>query len=274
MELLYMGTAAFEGIPSMFCSCENCKRARKNGGKDLRTRTQALVDDRLLIDFPNDAFAHFLQYDLDFEKIHHLLITHSHSDHLVPSDLNIRGEGFAVPNGKEPLHVYVGESGRKMIENACGGLLESGRLVLHELKAWESFVADGYTVTPVPASHDPNSSPFVFVIEKDGKCLFYANDTGVLPDDTYEKMKQKGISFDFVSADCTMMTLSHYYGHYNLQEVAELKTFLAKNGLLKENCKFCITHFSHHGYVSYEHVKELAEKEGFDVSYDGMKVEF
>ena len=111
MIFKFLGTAAFEGIPAMFCSCQACKTAREKGGKDIRTRTQALVNDDLLIDFPNDAFVHFQTYGLDFEKIKHLLITHSHSDHLVHFDLNIRAGGFAHPKDESPLHIYVGESG-------------------------------------------------------------------------------------------------------------------------------------------------------------------
>lgn len=33
MKIKYFGTAAYEGIPSLFCQCETCKRAMKLGGK-------------------------------------------------------------------------------------------------------------------------------------------------------------------------------------------------------------------------------------------------
>ena len=52
MKILYMGTAAAEGWPALFCSCPICTHARKMGGHNLRTRTQALLDGSLLIDFP------------------------------------------------------------------------------------------------------------------------------------------------------------------------------------------------------------------------------
>ena len=42
MEILYLGTAAAEGWPALFCGCEICKRARAAGGKELRTRTQSI----------------------------------------------------------------------------------------------------------------------------------------------------------------------------------------------------------------------------------------
>ena len=50
MEIQYLGTAAAEGLPALFCGCDICNRARKAGGKEVRTRTQSIVDGRLLIE--------------------------------------------------------------------------------------------------------------------------------------------------------------------------------------------------------------------------------
>ena len=36
-----MGSAAAEGIPSRFCSCDLCAEARKRGGEDLRMTAAA-----------------------------------------------------------------------------------------------------------------------------------------------------------------------------------------------------------------------------------------
>ena len=45
MKLQYLGTAAAEGIPAVFCECENCIKSKENGGRNIRTRSQALIDD-------------------------------------------------------------------------------------------------------------------------------------------------------------------------------------------------------------------------------------
>ena len=49
MKFQYLGTAAAEGIPAFVCNCENCVRSREIGGRALRTRSQAIVDGKLLI---------------------------------------------------------------------------------------------------------------------------------------------------------------------------------------------------------------------------------
>ena len=64
MKITYLGTAASEGLPAPFCTCEVCRRAREAGGKSVRTRSQALVDESLLIDFPPDTYLHWLRTSL------------------------------------------------------------------------------------------------------------------------------------------------------------------------------------------------------------------
>ena len=69
MKVHYLGTGAAEGIPAIFCECPVCKTARLKAGKEIRTRTQALIDDELLIDFGPDTYMHSLQYGIDLSYI-------------------------------------------------------------------------------------------------------------------------------------------------------------------------------------------------------------
>ena len=78
LKIRYLGTAAAEGVPGVFCQCALCQHARRAGGRDIRTRSQALVDERLLIDFPPDTYLHTLYGGLELWKIHSCLITHNH----------------------------------------------------------------------------------------------------------------------------------------------------------------------------------------------------
>jgi len=107
MKFKYLGTAAAEGIPAIYCNCEVCQTARKLGGRELRSRSQALVDDKLLIDFPCDTYWHAITYGIDLTKIKHILITHSHNDHFYPLDMAYIRKSFAhLPDDFEPVTVY------------------------------------------------------------------------------------------------------------------------------------------------------------------------
>ena len=67
MKITYYGTGDGYGIPEPFCSCRLCSYARAHGGKDIRTRSQATVDD-IMIDCSSDMFAHQAFYGLDMRK--------------------------------------------------------------------------------------------------------------------------------------------------------------------------------------------------------------
>ena len=87
MKISFLGTAASEGWPSLFCQCEACKRARSAGGRNIRTRQQVLLNDDLLLDFGPDTLMHVNQQMIDLSRIHDVLVTHAHSDHFYPEDM-------------------------------------------------------------------------------------------------------------------------------------------------------------------------------------------
>ena len=98
MKLQYLGTAAAEGIPSLFCRCDKCLKARERGGREIRTRSQAIVNDCLLIDFPSDTYSHCSEYGIDLSKVNNCLITHVHGDHTFPWEFyNIRKGRSVLP---------------------------------------------------------------------------------------------------------------------------------------------------------------------------------
>lgn len=109
MKLQYLGTAAAEGVPSVFCNCTVCQEARIKKGRHIRTRSQALIDDTLLVDFNADTYAHSLRFDIDLSKLEHVIITHAHEDHYYPTELFNRQQGFCHGMKNETLTVHGSE---------------------------------------------------------------------------------------------------------------------------------------------------------------------
>lgn len=118
MKIKILGSGGGEGFPAMFCSCEHCEMARNAGGKSIRTLSQTLINDDLLIDFPADTNMHCLQHDINLGKIQYLLITHAHEDHYFPVGLNFRGDCFAHNFKYEKLHIYGPENLEQKFEEA------------------------------------------------------------------------------------------------------------------------------------------------------------
>lgn len=279
MKIKFLGSAAAEGIPAVFCDCDVCKKARKLGGKDIKTRSQAIVDDKILIDFPADTYIHSITHNVELSQIKTCLITHNHSDHLYVNELWARTFGIAYTDNPT-LTMYAAHGGYSEI---CNRLMElymddADRVVAKKIVPEVPFEAEGYKITPLRANHDWLSDPVVYAIEKDGKSLLYLHDTGYLPENTVEYLKNSGIKFDFVSFDCTGALVgdekSSEGGHCNFIGVKITRDLLSKNGNITDDTICVVNHFSHNGGANHADMCAAAEKEGFIVSYDGLEIEF
>ncbi|MCL2495104.1 MAG: MBL fold metallo-hydrolase [Oscillospiraceae bacterium] len=281
MHLKYFGTAAAEGIPGMFCTCAVCRESLRLGGRNLRTRSQALVDGRLLIDFPPDTYGHMLRGGLDLPSIHALLITHAHQDHLYAQDFENRKPGFAYVGDagarhETPLRVYATAKAMEHVRTEDRDRIEErGITQLHEIAPFEPFTVDDFVATAMTADHGAASGPVIYAIERAGAAMLYANDTGFFPEETWEYLAGVKPYFSFVSLDCTGMIRQDYRrGHMALPANAEVRDRLIALGCADENTIFCAHHFSHNGGLTHGDLVNEAAKIGFLVSYDGMEIEF
>ena len=109
MKLQFLGTAAAERIPAMFCACDTCRRALEVGGKNIMKRAQVLINDDLLIDFSGDTYFNFINAGKTLSDVEYLLITHAHEDHFTFEDFFSRFEGVAynVVDGEKVFEDYV-----------------------------------------------------------------------------------------------------------------------------------------------------------------------
>lgn len=267
MKLRYLGTAAAEGVPAVFCPCPACTHARKVGGKEVRTRSGAIVDDALKLDFPGDAYMQALKWGLDYSKLQHVLITHTHRDHFCPEEFENRFKPFSqLPEDAAPLTVYGSAQAREKL----AAYLKDGVLEFAALKPYDTVDAGGYRVTALNAVHAFNETALFYRIEKDGKRLLYAHDTDEFTPEHLEFLK--GARLDIVSLDCTNGVLEcDYIGHMGISDNLRMREKLYEIGAADEKTIFVANHFSHNGVAPYD---EMCRRlPGFIVSYDGLTVE-
>lgn len=276
MKIRYLGTAAAEGWPALFCNCKNCREAAKHGGKNIRTRSQGLIDESLLVDFPPDTYLHMLRDGLQLPSIHSVIVTHSHQDHFYPLDLALRSPVFAH-NMDGCLTVYGNdavkaswESGLSFLETDADALKKFVRF--REIEPYRPFQAEGCEVTALPALHKRTEKCYIYSVRRDGKSLLYANDTGIPPAETLEYLR--GRHFDLVSMDCTMQQIPDGKNHMGIRDNIVLRDLLEQRGCVDSGSRFILTHFSHNGGLLHEEMEKRVGKLGFQVAYDGLTVEF
>ena len=274
MKIKFLGTAAYERVPALFCKCPTCSYALEKGGKEIRTQAQVLINEDLLVDFGQDNYFHFLKYGLDFTKIKHILVTHSHYDHFVPNDLIMTKEPYG--HSDTDINVYAGKDCYKNFLNNS----ESSKIQFNVIKKHQTFKAGNYEITPLPARHG-TKNPFIYVIKTEGKYLLYDNDSGIELEEVYDFLAKKGYKFSVVISDCTN-------GYKHFEKINSHKSFidnkyhkerLEKAGNVTSDTKWIITHFSHNGLVkdnmpvTNKDLCDIAEKMGMICAYDGMEIE-
>lgn len=270
MKVHFLGTAAFEGIPSLFCRCELCRKAKELGGPNIRTRTSVQIDDELKIDFPPDTYLHMLRDGLDLEQVKDLILTHSHSDHLYPEDLVARLPGYAQ-SAEHTIHIYGHDlpltSSARMLQLEGGA---AGKFAFHRVQPFERTVLQGTTaaIVPLPASHAPLETCLLYYIEKEGKTVLYGHDSGWFPEATLEWLKGKRL--DLAILECTVGKSPHRTSHMNVDAVLETRALFEEAGVMKPGGKTVVTHFSHNAGLLHEDLQAIFNPHGIVVAYDGM----
>lgn len=275
MKIKFLGTAAAEGIPALYCQCDICKHAWENKGKNIRTRSQALIDDDLIIDFGPDTYSHVLKYEVPIDMIHHVLITHKHSDHFYPNDLLFRRPGYASKVDEGPLNVYGCEPSYEQVLKIEERENMSEYLKAHKITPLNSFNILDYKVTPLPAQHDERAGAVLYLLEKGNKSMFYAHDTGNFLKETWDYLANLEKPLDLISLDCTaMLRLGWDYGHLSFDCFMKVIDRLKEIKAIDEKTIIVANHFSHNGYATHQMMQDEADKYGVIVSYDGLEVEF
>jgi phosphoribosyl 1,2-cyclic phosphate phosphodiesterase len=275
MKIKILGSGGGEGFPALFCRCDHCREARLAGGKSIRTLSQTLINDELLIDFPYDTSAHCLSFGIELGDIENVLITHSHSDHYVPLLLSVRGGVFAHNMKHEKIRFYgpadleaicdKEEIGEKMRENT----------VFTEMYHGAARDIGGYRVTAISARHAPERGSLNYVIEQDGKRLLYLIDTGYPTEETLEYLKENFGFFDAVVMDATMgvAPAGAYVYHMGFAENIMLRQKLLSLGVAGKNTRFIAAHITHNKAETHEKTEAFFVGTGIEVSYDGFEFE-
>ncbi|MDR1902725.1 MAG: hypothetical protein LBQ88_10650 [Treponema sp.] len=277
MEILFLGTAAAEGIPALFCRCETCLNAEKAGGRDIRSRCGFLVNRHLLLDISMDIMLHKRLYNLDLSMLDTLCITHSHTDHLNWADLCFRSKWYACIPNAAPLDVYANKKSCQVIRKGVEFEFHSQDqdfLEIHEIGRGSVIKSGELSITAFNAKHDPTENCLFYMIQERDKSFLQINDSG-LPEEELEEDLSKALktrTLSAVSMDCTCGLEKGSTGHMGHGENITLKKRLLAAGVGDEKTQFFSTHFSHNGHGSHRELAEVLSPHNIVPAYDGMIV--
>lgn len=267
MNIRLLGTGASDGIPAFFGDSEVSRYARKNGGKDLRSRAAAIVDQGLKIDLPPDTFMQMTRDRLDPNDWTALLFTHSHDDHCAISELQYALFPFT---DREFLHYPI--YANAMICDLIHARYPQWPLEIVETRSFCPFVAAGYGVIPFKANHKEDEDSQNFLVQKDGRTLAYATDTGIWFEETWEFLQDYRL--DLLVIECTEgFNPTTYHGHIDIPQLIGMVERLKMQGTLTSESQVFTTHHSHLGGATHAQLEEALAPHGIVPGFDGQVIE-
>jgi phosphoribosyl 1,2-cyclic phosphate phosphodiesterase len=277
MEIQILGSAAAEGIPSIFCECDTCREAWKRGGKDIRGRTAYKLSDTVRVDFGPDSLWQEYRFALHSERLRHLILTHGHEDHLYSPLLEYRRPGFAAVPADRVLTLYAHAGVFDVIRNALGEHLPGCRLDFVGLDCFvpREVPEEDMTIHPLAADHGADVFPLIYVIRRGGKHILIGNDTGYFPEATWDYLAAAQVKLDLVILDCTSGQLypDADRNHMGINTVVKVRDRLAEIGSVSAATTVVANHFSHNGHMLHEDFERFFQPRGIEVGFDGRIIE-
>lgn len=270
MQLFFLGTAAAEGYPGIFCNCANCNEARALGGKNLRFRSALLVNEDLLIDFGPDLLAAAQRFNRNLSQVTTGLVTHAHPDHFIAWNLEMRMKSFTGRTEIPVMRLYgPGDVARLLAQEYPDlSLMRLESTTVHAFDTWEN---NGYHFTAYHAFHAVGTLETLFYSIDDGKHAFlYATDTGEFPADTWQALEGK--SFDVIILEETL-GVGNWPQHMGFTSFLDHAQKMRAKGMLRPGGRIVAHHFSHSGNPTFSRLAAYFEPFAVEVAYDGMEIE-
>lgn len=262
MILQYLGTGPAEGFPAIFCTCPTCERARLTGGKNLKTRSSALIDGDILIDISPDLLSQMNVHGMS--PVSSVLITHSHPDHLDMNTLWIRCQKSWCRE-TAPLSIFASHDVITKIERELKGTRWDGQLLLTPILPYSRYQIGGISVYPILANHMPDEECYIFVLQNPSGCILYGNDTGYIGED----ILSGNFIYDVVSLDCANGVLPSD-GHMGLSDIRKMVAILRRHKRIHDGTRIVLNHFGHQSGMTHDEFQNLIDGYGYQLSYDGL----
>jgi phosphoribosyl 1,2-cyclic phosphate phosphodiesterase len=269
MDITFLGTAAAEGYPGIFCVCANCQKARRLGGKSLRLRSALLVNDDLLIDYGPDLLAAAQRLNRSLWGVTTGLVTHAHMDHFFTGHFGMRCAPFSGKLPPPDLRLFAPQDVEKLLKEEYPDL-GALHMQLQTVQAFDAWVSSGYRFTAYRAYHALESLEALFYSIDDGQHAFlYATDTGPFPEDTRQALA--GRSFDAVILEETLGD-GQYDQHLGFDTFLEQVRWLRAEKMIRPGGRVIAHHFSHYSNPVHEQLEAILNPHGVEVAYDGLVV--
>lgn len=264
MEIRLLGTGAADGIPTFYGDDEISRYARRYGGKDVRTRSSALLDGHIKIDLPPDSLHQMQRDKLRAADWTALIFTHGHDDHFARREIQYTLFPF-TDQLFMPYIIY----GNDRISAALPEAFPDWPIEVRQTFSFESFTHLDYTITPIRARHKEDEDSQNLIFQREGKTFLYATDTGVWKQETFGFLQDYRL--DLLVIECTDgLRKSTYEGHLDIEACAGVVEALRESKVLHDKSRVVTTHHSAKGLARHSDLERELGKHRIEPGFDGM----
>lgn len=289
--MIFLGTGAAECFPNPFCQCAACRQALEGHDKKLKRRRSALLlDPHTLVDFGPDVMFACAEYGLSLSALRNIFVTHSHEDHFCLWNLNFLQMSITPV---QPVKIFLSESAHEGILKSLMAIRQINApqmqaeleqmQTLYEwipLQEYKRIAVDDFFVTPMRAHHKGffyDEWGLNFLFEKNGKKLYYASDTGLFEEETYQALLGHRLDTLVIEGTFGKQNLEEDAGHLSHAHLCRVLNRLSEQGTLNTKTKVYVTHIAHHAQYSHYEYEELLQTQYGQriwIAYDGMKASY
>jgi phosphoribosyl 1,2-cyclic phosphate phosphodiesterase len=256
MKLEFLGTGAAD-----------YRLERDEHMEGFRRYSSALLDDTVLFD-PGPHIFHYadtFQKTNLFDKVEHVLVTHSHGDHLNMDSVKRLHE--LRPNCR-----FYGSEGTSRH-------FAREQIPFTVLNIHSEYQIGNYLVTPLRSSHTGDfidEITMVYsIVDKEGKKFFYGTDTGLFPEHTWKYICNR--EYDLFVMELTIgdyPDAPHLFSHMTLPSFTlMINTMRRRYHPVKEGGTFLVTHLAKNWHKPHAELAEQLAPLGVAPAYDGYVVE-
>lgn len=255
-KLFFLGTAAADFSPRLKTDCAN------RFDKDARRASCMMIGQNYMVDCGLYALESLRIAGADISKITDIFVTHTHADHFIADHV------AQIAAGKpQPLRLWV----RRDAEIPEIPNVE----VIHMPRHTVMEVAPGMTVESVDANHHPGTFPQHYIFTIGGKQLLYATDGAWFLYESYRYLRNRGLDMMIIDATCGDYVGDYRMGEHNsIPMIRLMLPSLRTWGALREDSRVLLTHLAPRLHVSHDETVALVAKDGMEVAYDGLELDF
>ena len=237
-------------------------RVRNKLSKDYRRFSTLLIDEKILIDPSEDIFEFVESFMLAgiLDEVKDVFITHSHLDSFSASAIETLAKGTRI-------RVYASETLKEEISS-----IENVEYI--EINPFSLQKIGAFSILALPANHAtdvPLEKTLNFLIESQGKSIFYGIDGAFIDADAFRVLRE--IKLDVAILDFAL-GLSDYSAdsanHNNLGSARTVREIFIASGVATDDTKFILSHIpSGKKNPTHDEIRDVIADLPFTLAYDG-----